>query len=47
VDINVKNLNITDSNIRDEVKNIILTNIKNSIPKTTNINDIKFIDYKK
>ena len=47
VDINIKNLNITDSNIRDEVKNIVLTNIKNSIPKTTNINDIKFIDYKK
>ena len=47
VDINIKNLNITDSNIRDEVKNIVLTNIKNSIPKTANINDIKFIDYKK
>ena len=47
VDINIKNLNITDSNLRDEVKNIILTNIKNSIPKTTNINEIKFIDYKK
>jgi len=47
VDINIKNLNITDSSIRDEVKNIILTNIKNSIPKTTNINEVKFINYKK
>ena len=47
VDINIKNLNITDSNIRNEVKNIVLTNIRNSIPKTTNINEIKFIDYKK
>jgi hypothetical protein len=47
VDINIKNLNITDSSIRDEVKNILLTNIKNSIPKTTNINEVKFINYKK
>jgi len=47
VDINIKNLNITDSSIRDEVKNTLLTNIKNTIPKTTNINEVKFINYKK
>jgi hypothetical protein len=47
VDINIKNLNITDTSIKDTVKDIILTNIGNSIPKSTNINDIKFIDYKK
>jgi len=47
VDINVKNLNISDSNIEDEVKNLILTNIKSSIPKTTSINEVKFTNYKK
>ena len=47
VDINIKNLNITDSSIRDEIKNTLLTNIKNTIPKTTNINEVKFINYKK
>ena len=47
VDINIKNLNITNKNIQDEVKNVLLTNISNSIPKTTNINEVKFINYKK
>ena len=47
VDIDVKNLNITDGDIQDEVKNIILTNIKNSMPETTNINEVKFTNYKK
>tara|TARA_R100000664_G_C2759116_1_gene148556 strand:+ start:8 stop:2323 length:2316 start_codon:yes stop_codon:yes gene_type:complete len=47
VDINIKNLNISDKDIREEVKNIVITNIKNSIPETANINEIKFIDYKK
>jgi|TARA_R110002020_G_scaffold137052_4_gene305732 hypothetical protein len=47
VDINIKNLNITNESIQDEVKNIVLTNINNAIPKTTNINDVKFINYKK
>jgi hypothetical protein len=47
VDINVKNLNISDKNIQDEVKDIVLTNIRNSIPKSTSINEIKFTDYKK
>ena len=46
VDINIKNLNITNQSIREEVKNIIMSNIGNVVPKTTNINDIKFIDYK-
>ena len=47
VDINIKNLNIRDKSITEEVKNMLLNNILNYIPKTTNINDINFIDYKK
>lgn len=47
VDINVKNLNIRDGSITEEVKNMLLNNILDSMPKTTNINDINFIDYKK
>ena len=47
VDINVKNLNIQDKNITDEVKNMLLNNIKQSMPETTDINDVNFIDYKK
>ena len=46
VDINIKNLNITDPSITDEVKNVLITNIVNSLPKTTNINNINFLDYK-
>ena len=46
VDINVKNLNITETSITEEVKNILMTNILNSLPKTTNINNINFLDYK-
>ena len=45
IDINIKNLNIKD-NIASEVKNIMLTNIVKSLPKTAVINDVKFIDYK-
>tara|TARA_R110001583_G_scaffold11403_4_gene51626 strand:- start:3923 stop:6361 length:2439 start_codon:yes stop_codon:yes gene_type:complete len=47
VDINVKNLNIRDGSITEEVKNMLLNNILNSMPKTTNINNINFLDYKK
>jgi len=46
VDINVKNLNIQDSSITEEVKTMILNNITSSLPETTNINDVKFINYK-
>ena len=46
VDINVKNLNIKETSITEEVKNILMTNILNSLPKTTNINNINFLDYK-
>jgi len=46
VDINVKNLNIKEASITEEVKNILMTNILNSLPKTTNINNINFLDYK-
>jgi len=45
IDINIKNLNIS-TNVADEVRNIILSNIKSSLPKTAVINDINFIDYK-
>jgi hypothetical protein len=47
VDINVKNLNITNKGIQEEVKNIILSNINKAIPESTNINEVKFINYKK
>ena len=46
IDINVKNLNINDDSITDEVKNILLDNIRATVPETTTINDINFIDYK-
>ena len=45
VDINIKNLNISPD-ISQEVKNIMLNNITNVLPKTTVINDINFINYK-
>jgi len=47
IDINIKNLNVANESIQNEIKNILLTNIGNSIPKSTNINNIKFINYKK
>ena len=46
VDINIKNLNIDDNNLTEELKNIILTNITSAIPKTTTINNINFVNYK-
>tara|TARA_R110002012_G_scaffold4356_8_gene20104 strand:+ start:5534 stop:7909 length:2376 start_codon:yes stop_codon:yes gene_type:complete len=46
VDINVKNLNIQDDSITEEVKTMILNNISSSLPETTNINDVNFINYK-
>jgi hypothetical protein len=46
VDINIKNLNINDNSITDELHNIIKTNINNSLPKSTVINDINIVNYK-
>ena len=46
VDINVKNLNIKDGNITDELRDIIKTNIVNSLPKSAVINDINIVNYK-
>jgi len=46
VDINIKNLNITNDSIKEGVKNTLLTNIMKALPKTTNINDVRFVDYK-
>jgi len=46
VDINIKNLNISDSSITDETKNVLLANIVNNLPKTTVINEVKFTNYK-
>ena len=45
IDINVKNLNIKED-IQNEVRDIMLSNITKSLPKTAVINNIKFIDYK-
>ena len=46
VDINVKNLNIKDGNITDELRDIIKTNIVNSLPKSAVINDVNIVNYK-
>ena len=40
-------LNIQDKNITEEVANMLLSNITQSIPETTDINNINFLDYKK
>tara|TARA_R100000805_G_C3625345_1_gene134069 strand:+ start:2511 stop:4862 length:2352 start_codon:yes stop_codon:yes gene_type:complete len=45
IDINIKNLNIK-ADVANEIKDIMLTNIVKSLPKTAVINDVKFIDYK-
>ena len=46
VDINVKNLNIKDASITDDVRDMIKRNIINSLPKSTVINDINIVNYK-
>ena len=46
VDINVDNLNITDLNILNEVKNNLLVGIQKSLPATTVINKINFKNFK-
>lgn len=46
VDINIKNLNIKDDSINDEIRGIIKSNIANSLPRSTVINDINIINYK-
>ena len=45
IDINIKNLNIK-SEVADEIKDVLLSNIIKSLPKTTTINNVKFVDYK-
>tara|TARA_R110000824_G_scaffold55943_3_gene153607 strand:- start:2177 stop:4543 length:2367 start_codon:yes stop_codon:yes gene_type:complete len=46
VDINVKNLNIKDASITDDVRDMIKRNITDSLPKSTVINDINIVNYK-
>ena len=46
VDINVKNLNIKDTSITDSLREILKTNIADSLPKSTVINNINIINYK-
>jgi len=46
VDINVKNLNIKDTSITDDVRDMIKSNITNALPRSTVINDINIINYK-
>jgi hypothetical protein len=46
VDINVKNLNIQDSSITEEVKTLLLNNITSALPETATINEVNFINYK-
>jgi len=45
IDINIKNLNIK-SEVADEIKDVLLSNIIKSLPKTSTINNVKFVDYK-
>ena len=47
VDINVKNLNISNDSIKQEVKDMLLSTLVESLPRTTTLNKINFIDYKK
>ena len=47
VDINIKNLNISNESIKEEIQNMLLANIAESLPGTTTLNKINFIDYKK
>jgi hypothetical protein len=46
VDINVDNLNITDLDILNQVKNNLLADIQKSLPATTVINKINFKNFK-
>tara|TARA_R110002020_G_scaffold109856_7_gene254138 strand:+ start:5615 stop:7963 length:2349 start_codon:yes stop_codon:yes gene_type:complete len=45
IDINIKNLNI-NADVENEVKDVVLSNIVQSLPRTAVINNVKFIDYK-
>ena len=47
VDINIKNLNISNDSIKQEVQDMLLSNLVESLPRTTTLNKINFIDYKK
>jgi len=46
VDINIDNLNITDLDILNQVKNNLLVGIQKSLPATTVINKINFKNFK-
>lgn len=46
VNIKVKNLNVSNATIVEELSSTITRNIKRFIPATTVINDIEFIDFK-
>jgi len=46
VDINVKNLNIQDSSITEQVRTLLLNNITSALPETATINNVNFINYK-
>ena len=46
VDINIKNLNISDGDILDSVKNTVLAAVAAKIPATTSINNVNFSNYK-
>lgn len=45
IDINIKNIGVNE-NIAREIKDVVLTNVTKSLPKTTVINDINFTNYK-
>ena len=45
IDINIKNIEIS-TDIENEVRDVVLSNIVKSLPKTTVINNVKFNNYK-
>ena len=45
IDINIKNIEIS-TDMENEVRDVVLSNIVKSLPKTTVINNVKFNNYK-
>ena len=45
IDVVVRNLNITDVTVRDQIKTSILAEAKSFAPVGVKINDVKFLDY--
>jgi hypothetical protein len=46
INIYLNNLNIQNQSFRNNIKNVILQEAKNTLPAGVSINDIKFINYR-